>query len=304
MKKIVYLLSLTLVLGIAGCNLQAGNRPALYDCDMAIFDDGKLVFYNSTDNVFIPYEAETDYVLSGLFFKNETFFYTVSVNDELYLKSLDLQDPKAKPVTLIDWGLKLGDCLVDGRVSSLVRYKYSALLMQEFDYLDFIDKFQDAKYYDFMTMEQSDSWPSTESTVDEGELFNPEELFWAEENAYYYMTDTGRNCISDKIDFKKYASDPENAYDPQFNFVGMDPKGMCVAYSGLIEWGHEGHGPLCFATLDGKVQLALAGTDAAQVYCGWLQNGTFAYADSDGIKVVNPQGEISLLHKAKIFVTR
>ena len=117
MKKTIFLLIVLAAIGMMSCdgNPQPGKETpsavaSLKGCDMAAFEDGKVTFYNSSTNTFVPFTAEKDYVVTGFFCSENEFYYTVSVDDELYLKMVDISAETPAPVQLIDWELKLSDC--------------------------------------------------------------------------------------------------------------------------------------------------------------------------------------------------
>ena len=132
MKKTILFVIAVVAFVLMGCdrNSQPVKENAsdaaasLEGCDMAVFEDGKVTFYNSSTNTFVPFADEKDYVLSGVFFDENEFCYTVSVDDELYLKKIDLSADKPAPVELADWELKLSDCYDENseKCASMVYY--------------------------------------------------------------------------------------------------------------------------------------------------------------------------------------
>lgn len=326
MKKTIFLLIVLASVGMMGC----GSNPnpvkenpsaeaSLKGCDMAVFEDGKVTFYNSSTNAFVPFSAEKDYVVAGVFYDENEFYYTVSVDDELYLKKVDLSAETPAPVQLVDWELKLSDCYDEEceKYASMVYYSDVDLVGIEYNMGEMCRGFMDEKYYLIEEQTISDGWPEG---VDDGFLmyqsFIDNVHFIAmpieeggEEMRYYYCEeDYGMYteeelpehlvCISDKINFH------EGKYEgwegqPEFTVLGLSPESDCVAYAAIMEWGRGGRGPLCFATLDGKVQKLLA-YDACY---GWLGNNKLAFSDDEGIKTVAPDGTITKLTSGNRFVT-
>ena len=292
---------------------------SLNGSDLAVFEDGKVTFYNSSTNAFVPFTAEKDYVVSGVYYDENEFYYTVSVDDELYLKKVDLSADEPAPVELIDWELKLSDCYVDSceKCASMVFYSDVQMVGLEYNMGEMCKGFQDMKYYLIDAQTMCDGWPEG---VDDGFIayqdFIDNVHFIAmpieeggEEMRYYYCPeDYGMYseeelpehlvCISDKINFH------EGKYEgwegqPEFTVLGLSPESDCVAYAAIMEWGRGGHGPLCFATLDGEVQKILA-YDACY---GWLGNNKLAFSDDEGIKTVASDGTIAKLTSGNRFVT-
>lgn len=327
MKKAFILLMAVAALGMMSCdpkpvqvNPSDDNTVAsLKGSDMAVFEDGKMTFYNSSTNVFVPFAAEKDYVVSGVFYDENEFYYTVSVNDELYLKKVDLSADKPAPVQLIDWELKLSDCYDESceKCASMVYYSDVEMVGIEYNMGEMCKGFEDMKYYLIDEKTMSDGWPEG---VDDGFLMYQDFINnvhyltmpieeGSEEMRYYYCPeDYGMYseeelpehlvCISDKINFH------EGKYEgwegqPEFTFITVNPDDGCVAYAAIMEWGRGGRGPLCFATLDGKIQKILA----YDANCGWLEDGRLAFNDDEGIMTVSPDGTVKKLTSGKFFVT-
>ena len=291
------------------------------DPDMAIFDNGKIIFYNSTYNTFIPFVAEDDYVVNGVFCESDAFYYTVAIGDELYLKKVYLGYFRSTPEMLTDWNLKLSDCYGAENDLAAPMFSYSnvSLIRMDYELYEEFGEFLTNRYYNFDTQTITDEWPDDINMGDgfddwESQFMNDldhfeqidDTLAEEEDKSYYYyipdLAEDTRICISCKIDFDYYKTS-EYSYEPQFEFLGIGPNRDCVVYAAPVDWGHVGHGPLCYATLDGKVQLALDNTDVADVCYGWLSDGRLAYTDDEGIKAIAPDGTIKPISTAKRFVT-
>lgn len=291
------------------------------DPDMAIFDNGKLIFYNSSYNTFIPFVAEEDYVVNGVFRESDAFYYTVAVGDELYLKKIYLGYFRSTPEMLTDWNLKISDCYGSENDLAAPMFSYSnvSLIRMDYELYEEFGEFLNNRYYDYDTRTMTDEWPEDINMGDgfddwETQFMNDQDRFEQidepmegedDKSIYYYIPDLSEDtkiCISCNIDFDYYKTS-EYSYEPQFEFLGIGPNRDCVVYAAPVDWGHVGHGPLCYATLDGKVQLALDNTDVADVCYGWLSDGRLAYSDHEGIKAVAPDGSVTLISTAKRFVT-
>lgn len=291
----------------------------LEGCDMAIFDQGKVTFYNSSTDKFIPFVAENDYVVSGVFHDDYAFFYTVVIGDDLYLKEMYVGDYPTEPQLIGSWDLKWSDCVSSDSMefARMTSYLYMPLIMIEYDYVDEFEEFTEARYFNCFTQKKTDRyWPDD---IKEGEgddkavaqYIDDERLFIQvsipaqgdeeeDKSVYYYGTEEGnRVCLSDKLEIPK----GEYSYEPQFDFFSISPTRESVVFGAYTDFGHVGHGPLCFATLDGKVQLAFANTDAVNVYYGWLNDGKLAYAEYRGIFTVATDGTVTQLSPAHRFVT-
>lgn len=289
--------------------------------DMAIIDQGKVIFYDSEHNTLIPFVAEEDFVVNGVFGDYDAFYYTVAIGDELYLKRVYLGYFRSSPDMLTDWNLKLSDCYgaEDDLAAPMFSYSNVSLIRMDYELYEEFGEFINNRYYNYDTRTMTDEWPDDINLGDgfddwETQFMNDQDLFeqiddtQAEEedkSYYYYIPDPAKDtriCISCNIDFDSYKTS-EYSYEPQFEFLGIGPNRDCVVYAAPVDWGHVGHGPLCYATLDGKVQMAFDNTDVTDVCYGWLSDGRLAYSDNEGIKAVAPDGSVTLISTSKRFVT-
>lgn len=304
------------------------RQPDLEGCDVAFLDNGTVTFYNSLSDESVPFVVEHDSVINGTFVGDDMFYYTVSIGNELYLKRVYL-GISVEPTMVTDWELQLNDCVSEtyGKASDLnwipkldrigINYNFS---------WDFYD-FSDIRFYDFEEQTKQDGWVEGESETDDYDdelMLAMEDLerFHADEGNYYYTAGDQEVCVSDKINFREYVSDPEYFAEPEFEFYSIDPTRTNVAYAALIEWGDLGHGPLCLASLDGKVQVAFKNTDAANLTWGWLGNGALLYVGQEPrptddpeydeewnttqpcVKVAYPDGSEEVLSHSTSFVVK
>lgn len=278
--------------------------------DLAILDHGKLTFYSSATDTYYPLLNETDSVVNGAFDHSDAFFYTVAIGDNLYLKHIIYGEYTKHPKLLTSWDLKLEDCVSQtyGKVSSLTLYPELSVasIMHDFNWEYY--GFEGNRLYDYGYGKKHEGWDADEYETDS---FDEEFMRWDEamekfnshDNNCYYNDGNAEYCLSDKIDFNKYVSDPSYYEDPEFALISIDPTNRSIIYSAIIEHGDLGHGPLCFASLDGQVQIAFEDTDAADIYTGWLKDGSLLYADKKGIMRVTPDGTSHVFSDASDFVT-
>ena len=330
MKKTFVLLMIVAALGMMSCDRNPqpvketpSAAASLKGCDMAVFEDGKVTFYNSSTNAFVPFTAEKDYVVTGVFRKEQDFYYTVSVDDELYLKKIDLSAEAPASAQLVDWKLKLSDCYDESceKCASMVYYSDGQnvdLVGIEYNMGEMCKGFQDEKYYLVEEQTLCDGWPegmdngfiAQQDFIDHEHFISLPKEKGSDEMYFYYVSNSvgmysseeemaeDLVCISDKINFHEGKYSEWDA-EPEFGMLGFSPKSDCVAYAAIMEWGRGGRGPLCFATLDGKVQKLLA-YDACY---GWLGNNKLAFSDDEGIKTIAPDGTITKLASGNRFVT-
>jgi hypothetical protein len=179
--------------------------------------------------------------------------------------------------------------------------------------------FQDEKYYLIDGQTLSDGWPEgvddgyyiQQAVIDNQHFVSFPKEEGSDEMYFYYVPNSVALysseeemaqdwvCISDKINFHEDKYSEWDA-EPDFTILGFSPESDCVAYAAIMEWGRGGRGPLCFATIDGKVQKLLA-YDACY---GWLGNNKLAYTDDEGIKTIASDGTQEKISSAQRFVTR
>ncbi len=286
------------------------EKLSLVESDMVIFDGGEMTFYNSSTHTLVPYPFESDSVVNGVFEPSGTFFYTVSINGDLYLKSLYTEGVYPKPKMRTGWDLRLDDCVSQtyGRVSPLCCVPSLSLIGIFHNFSWDYYSFADTRFYNYGTWEKQDGWGDEEETdsYDEEFLQREEDImsFSTRNGQYYYTVNGSETCLTYQMRLEKYVSDPEYATEPEFDLIGIDPTRRAALFMSILEYGDLGHGPLCLATLDGRMQLVLEGTDAADYNAGWLQNGVLVYTDEEGIKMVSPEGEVTLFSTAHDFVVK
>lgn len=307
-------------------DLQQKN---LEGCDMAIFDKGKVTFYNSSTKEFVPFIIDDDSIVNGVLADEYTFYYTVDIAGELYLKQAYLGE-YCTPMMLTCWDLSLDDCISEtyGKVSPLIWLKAFDRVGINYNFnWDFYD-FADIKFYDIMSHKKVDGWTEDEDV--ETDVYDDEYLAYQDDyehfsymdGNFYYLNNDHEVCVSDKINFKDFVSDPEYYSEPEFEFRSIDPTRRFAAYATYIEWGDLGHGPLCIASLDGKMQMALKDTDVADLTYGWLSDGSLLYVGAEPrpaddpeydaewnntkpcIMIVKPDGTQEVFSHATEFVVR
>ena len=274
------------------------EQASLEGCDMAIIDNGKVTFYNSTTNTFVPFVAEKDYVVNGAYYGAEDFYYTVAIGDELYLKEVFFNyGMSAYPSIITDWELKLSDCYSENckkaptmynRTAKSVNGPYDVLLTSiDFGIVEELCVFEGFKYYNSDNKLKTEYWPAEYNTDDE---FAEREKLMNELKM---------------VNLSRFDLDiPSEVEENKLEVYSISPSHDCIAYAYYTELGPTGgSGPLCFATVDGKVNMVLEDTDVQNICYGWLNDGRLAYSDKEGIKAVAADGTITKISDGKIFVT-
>jgi len=245
-------------------------------CDMAMLDNGKLYLYNTKTSSAIPVEVETDSVVN-IAFVNNTLYYCVPEGKMIVLKSLQLDELGAKPQKVADWGLEYEKCVSEtyGTVSPLEYYPNRNMLglWHEFSW-DVYSLFEQ-KLYNLGDGTVTD-WNRQDMGTDVEEnpiIYN----FDQRKDQYWYKDGNTRVCLTDKIDFSPYVSDPEYASDREYSIISMSPDNSKVLYMALLEWGDMAHGILAVSSIDGKVQIPLEDTDCTGYIADWLDDGSLVY---------------------------
>lgn len=320
MKRHYYFLLMMLAMGIVSCNfsthqknnentadvdntemvnddsevVMAEQEPAdLSECDMVILDNGKLLFYNSEEQVLTPYEAETDSVVNSVFV-GDKLYYCVPENGKIVLKSIQLDILGAQPVKVADWGLDYEKCVTEtyGTVSPLVYYEGHNMLglWHEFSWDSYALTQQ--KLFNLNTGEITDwdyrTWQEEPTQGDDDERFL--ERFLKTEDGQLWFVEVDATCLTDQIDFERYISDPDYASEPEFEYISSSPDNSKVLYMAMLEWGDYPHGPLCISDVYGTYQVALEDTDCSDYKAQWLADGSLVYV---GYERIGPDEGIS-----------
>ena len=309
MKRRYYFLLMMLAMGVVSCNFSAQQKtnentadvdnPEMVDddsevdmaeqeiadlsgCDMAILDNGKLLFYNSEEQVLTPYEAETDSVVNSVFV-GDKLYYCVPENGKMVLKSIQLDIPGAQPIKVADWGLDYEKCVTEtyGTVSPLSYYAGSKMLglWHEFSWDSY--SLLEQKLYNLETGEITD-WDYSEllendpaQTEEDDPRFL--ERFLQARDGQYWFVEIDPVCLTNEIDFASFISDPDYASEPDFQYVSSSPDNSKVLYMAILEWGDYPHGPLCISNVFGTYQVALEDTDCSEFKAQWLADGSLVY---------------------------
>lgn len=282
----------------------------LSECDMAMLDKGKLFFYNSEKQILMPYEAETDSVVNSVFV-GDKLYYCVPENGKIVLKSIQLDVPDAQPVKEVDWGLDFEKCVTETyeTVSPLCYYAGRNMLglWHEFSWESY--SLSEQKLFNLDTKEITDwNWEEWEQEelaqqnhegeeqTEENYTFDPvkdelkDYLIQKEDGNYWFVDGIEHVCLTDKIDFNAYLSDPSYASEREFNYLSSSPDNLKVLYMAILEWGDYPHGPLCVSSIDGTYQVALEDTDCSDYKAQWLSDGSLVYV---GYERIGPDEGIS-----------
>lgn len=307
--------SLLLLLALAGIMLACDHQnkpqtPALpqdiKDYDMVMLDNGKLYFYNTATATQTLLEAETDSVVNTCF-EPDILYYCVAKDNHILLRCIDLTQPNPQPKELADWGVPYEECVTEtyGTVSPLEIYRNRETLGLYYNFSWDGNWFNKQKLYDLETGEIADwTWEWEEAGADE---YDNEEQ--TEENYHYistsdeireYLTQTGGQfyfadgdsvCLTDKIDFNRYISDPDYATEVEFEYISSSPDNLKILYMIILEWGDFPHGILAISSTDGKFQMPLEDTDCTGFMADWLDDGSLVYVGQEPLSPDDPDAD-------------
>jgi len=326
MKKYCFILLLAFIMG---CNHQntpessklvdavgASESPEVFtlpadiaEYDMVMLDNGKLYFYNSATSDMTLLEAEKDSLVNVLF-EPDIVYYCVAKDNHILLRSIDLTQPDPQPNHLADWGVPYEDCVTEtyGTVSPLQCYRNRNTLGLYHNFSWDGYWFNEQRLYDLETGEVAD-W--TQEWEEEGYAMQSEDVEQTEENYHYtstadelqeylrqkdgqyYMMDGDYVCLTDRIDFRKYVSDPDYASETEFEYVSSSPDNLKVLYMAILEWGDFPHGILAVSSIDGKLQMPLEDTDCTGFIAQWLSDGSLVYVGEEPLSPDDPDDDTS-----------
>ena len=337
MKRYIHFLLMLITMGLASCNItikpdpnsvttnvdsvevtvnmkvygdSIASQPVdLTQCDMAMLDNGKLSFYNSTTAVMTPFEAEKDSVVNCVFTGDNKVYYCVACKPKILLRCVDLEQANPQPQELADWGVPYEKCVTEtyGTVSPLEYYRGKNTLGLNHNFSWDGYWFTDKKLYNIETGEITDwTWKweeeyqrmrnrddeeQTEENYHYISTANELQEYLTRSEGQYYLTDGNGDdiaCLTDQIDFSKYVSDPEYASDVDFEYVSSSPDNLKVLYMAILEYGDFPHGILAISSTDGKLQIPLEDTDCTGFTAEWLDDGSLVYVGEEPLSPDDP----------------
>lgn len=306
MKKLFTFLTVLMVIAMMGC--QNNTKPTaesdqmgpgdesetLAAYDMVILEDGKLVFYHQPSTNCLTFTAETDSVVNAVYASNDILYYSVSVNGDMILKSLKLDEKDPKPVKLADWGVKVDDChgAFPPHAENLgINKDETAIAMFHESYM--FTRYAKLSVYDIQTgevtvqtlMEYDPETDIIDEAYDASFDFRtspwPDDALFETDNrgSLYYLGGEGKVCLSDKLDYVAmfnsepgYLDDDEIYTEP----IAFNPDMTQLLFQSYVLWSEYGIGSYCVADLDGSKQLDLK-ADIFSKFPSWLRDGSLVF---------------------------
>ena len=318
MKNETLLFAVALLLFAVSCNHQttppAPALPAdIAEYDMVMLDNGQLNFYNTATAVMIPLEAEKDSVVN-VRFEPDILYYCVAKDNHILLRYIDLTQPNPQPKQLADWGVPYDQCVTEtyGEVSPLYYFGNRNTLGLDYNFSWDSYWFNKEKLYNLETGEITEwTWEWEEEGY---AMQNDEDEEQTEENYHYistanelldylmqmdgqyYMTDGNDGdyvCLTNKMDFTPYISDPDYATEVEYEYVSSSPDNLKVLYMVILEWGDFPHGILAISSTDGQLQMPLEDTDCTGFRADWLDDGSLVYVGEEPLSPDDPDADES-----------
>lgn len=282
-------------------SIAADTLPIFADYDFMYFRGSKICFFSVENMDSLVYEGETDEIVNYEFLPG-TFklYYSVCKDSTMVLKYIDFASENPEPQEIVSWGLACNDCITEtyGTYSGLrisddgryfgVNYDFSwdgywftKIKVYDNELHKFVTSQSIEKLYRYFESSSNDEEDDEE---DDDEVISYSSFYEAgadddegesegsSYNYYYGSEGNGGVCLTDKM---KFESTPE-----EFEFSGISPNGDRVVFGAILGWGDFPHGPYCIASLDGKFQMILDGTDLSYdegPSMAWLEDGTFLY---------------------------
>lgn len=280
-------------------SIAVDSLPTFANYDFIYFRGSKICFYSVADMDSAVYEKETDEIVNYQFKQGTLMlYYSVCKDSTMVLKCIDFASENPEPQEIVSWELACRDCITEtyGTYSSLrfscddryvgINYEFSwdgywftKIKVYDLEANKFVKAKSEESLYDYFNAPSVDD----EEEDDDGITYNSfyeggsddDESEGSSYNYYYGSMEKGGVCLSDKM---KFESTPE-----EFDFGGISPKGDRVVFGAVLGWGDFPHGPYCMASLDGKLQVILEGTDLSYddgPSMAWLDDGTFLYVSN------------------------
>ena len=282
-------------------SVAADTLPFFADYDFMYFRGSKICFFSVENMDSIVYEGETDEIVNYEFLPGTfKFYYSVCKDSTMVLKCIDFASENPEPQEIVSWGLACNDCITEtyGTCSGLrisddgryfgVNYDFSwdgywftKIKVYDNELHKFVTSQSIEKLYSYF---ESSSNEDEDDDDDDNEVISYSSFYEAgadddegesegsSYNYYYGSEGNGGVCLTNKM---KFESTPE-----EFELSGISPKGDRVVFGAILGWGDFPHGPFCVASLDGKTQVVLEGTDLSYdegPSMAWLEDGTFLY---------------------------
>lgn len=337
MKKLTYLLLITLAVIFAGCG-QKNNKPTgnntdspettaeatpAAQFDLYYIEGGQLYFYDLETDAATHYANETDSIVRTALSKNNVLYYSVAKNGNLLLRSLDLNAANPLPEQLADWEVTVeGRTEMDGFAQMYLNYEETQVALERdvrwfaglvynlavYD-IDsktvtvhklYEEEMEDDEFVGFRDLPDNSGfnrWGPSDSS------YTMDERLENVANDIYYVGGGLRTCLTDQISMDDYANIGIGKEDFDVE-ASMDPTGKKALIGYNIGLGDGVIGYYYVSSIDGQQQVELLGSDFDTSDPTWLPDGSLVYLgydDGSGIYLLNNDGVIRKIADAEIY---
>ncbi|MGI6342573.1 MAG: RsiV family protein [Bacteroidales bacterium] len=239
---------------------------------IAYIKNDKLYFFNPENHTIVEFEEETEQVFNCVYSDQDAmFYYTVSQNENLVIKQVDLSVMPAQPKLLFNLNKPTKEFYSEtyGEKAKLKFIKDNLLLECDFSW----DSYNFIKFYNYSVKD---------NTVDK--------INWKQfHNKFgclpYYLPDETTDYSSiykkaDQLDLSEYIDEYNKDFEKEYYFEGTSADGSKIIFAIMIGMGDLPHGPYCVLNADGaKIQL-LDGTDMGSSFKPLWCNNNVVYIRS------------------------
>ena len=304
-----------LLVSLVGCHHNPkpntdNNSAKKPSYDLAIMDQGQLILFDLANKKAVPI-AEKDSLFNLTFTPDGRVYYSVKEDNNTFLKYIDTEDPDLMPTLADAWNIPY-DCCV-----GTAYYCLDAPLLTYYPKQNILGMYymHEPNYgYDAFAVFDLNDGHAYDAEDWEGDLTDVlfdydntdpyEGMFaYAEDNGDLYYRDGDEMVfLADRLEFEV---DPDWMEElPYYRVLSVDPTKRFVLFQTCTYLGEddEPHGPLCMASLDGKIQKVLGDYDEG--YPGvWLPDGSLIYGNTS-IHLRTPDGKDEELYPGTCFVMK
>lgn len=236
---------------------------------IAYIKNDKLYFFNPENHTIVEFEEETEQVFNCVYSDQDAmFYYTVSQNENLVIKQVDLSVMPAQPKLLFNLNKPAKEFYSETYgEKALLRYIKGSLLLE----CDFVwDYYNFTKYYEYSIKD------NTIATIDWDQF----------ERKFGYHPYSSRETTNDyssiynkskKLDLSKYINEHNIDSEREYFFKGISADGSKIIFAIMLDMCDLAHGPYCVANIDGSNMQVLEDTDMGSAFKPLWSNNNVVY---------------------------
>jgi hypothetical protein len=236
---------------------------------IAYIKNDKLYFFNPENHTIVEFEEETEQVFNCVYSDQDAmFYYTVSQNENIVIKQVDLSVMPAQPKLLFNLNKPAKEFYSETYgEKALLRYIKGSLLLE----CDFVwDYYNFTKYYEYSIKD------NTIATIDWDQF----------ERKFGYHPYSSRETTNDyssiynkskKLDLSKYINEHNIDSEREYFFKGISADGSKIIFAIMLDMCDLAHGPYCVANIDGSNMQVLEDTDMGSAFKPLWSNNNVVY---------------------------